>query len=326
VRLRIVLAAGVALLLGAAAAALAPASEAATNEPATVTAVGWWTLATGVPKAAGGLQVAQDPTGSDMSVGAIKIKVNESKLASVLVVLNEASTSNRAKGAGMFACTTTTSWTPANPGLWTDVPDRDCSHKVQMVRSEVQQAWSANLLPLLGGKTGEVGVMFVPGAPPPGSIEIPTIDGLPVTLPSLPVPVVGGVPIPPPLPVDIPIPESIAFPVQTGYTIDISNVQLAALADTGLGGLSPVDEVPALAGPDFSTPSFDDGSLVTPPLDASTATAPTVPAADDEQALVAVPVSSAPGKPWGRLFALVPLAIVVGAAGAVIRRLASAMR
>lgn len=309
------------VLVACLAAFFAPGTRAAVGEPATITAVGWWTLATGVPRGAGGFQVAQDPTGGDMSIGAVKIKLSAAKLSSALFVLNEASSSNRADGAGMFACLTTSDWTPADPGLWTDLPKRDCSKQVQMVRSATQQAWSANLLPLLSGKTGVVSVMFLPGAPPPGSIQVPSLSNLPISLPSLPVPVVGGVPLPPPAVAALlpDLPTSVAFPAQTGYMIDISSAQLGAIPDTGLGALSPLNDTSG-----GLTSGFDGaGSVVeaplssAPPLASSTAPQPAVV----EQPLIAAPASTHVDKHWSRLFGLFPLAVLIGAAGTTIRRL-----
>jgi hypothetical protein len=305
-----------------------PSARAATD-PATITAVSWWTLATAAPKPAGGFQVAQSANGSEMSVAAVKVKVNLAKLGSALLVLNEANTSLRSDGAGMLACLTTTNWTPGNPGLWSDVPPRDCKRTIQMVHSSTLKTWSADLLPFLNGQTGTVGVMFIPGAPPPGSIPIPTLESLPVAIPSLPIPVVGGVPIPPPIPalpaplppVDYPeLPASVPAPVQIGYMIDINSAQIGALpplaslaatgdfdgGDNGLLGGSGFDSLGGESG-------LSGTAAVTPPLAPSGSTADASPPAP-------LVLTGHAGRPWGRAWGLLLLAGLIGAGGAVVRR------
>jgi hypothetical protein len=302
-----------ALLVAAIVFAVTPGAGAAPVEPVVVTDVGWWTLATSAPKAPGGFQVSESPNNTgDMSVAALKIKVNTAHLGSALFVLNEAKTSVRPDGGGIFACLTTSNWTAGNPGLWSDVPPRDCSRQVQMVRSATQQAWSANLLPLLSGKTGTVSIMFVPGAPGPGSIPVPSLDSLPIAFPSLPVPVVGGVPLPPPAVVALlpPLPSSIAAPVDLGYMVDFSSVLVGAAEAEA--ALAPPGAADIGSGGAFTAPTFfnDTGLAAAPPL--ATTTQGATP---DE---VALPTAAAavhgPGRPWGRALGFLPVALLIGAA------------
>jgi hypothetical protein len=311
----------VALLATAIVLAVSPGAGAAANDPAVIVETSWWTLATGAPKPAGGFQVAQSADGGDMSVAALKIRINTAHLGSALFVLNEATTSFRPDGAGILACVTTADWKAGNPGLWSDAPKRDCTRSVQMVRSATQLAWSADLLSLLAGKTGTVSVMFLPGVPGPGSLPVPSLDSLPITPPALPVPVVGGVPIPPPLPVPVPIPElppTVAFPVQLGYMVDFSSVLLGA-AETG-AALSPSGPTEIVDNGSTSNLFFNDtsGGLVAAPPIVSTAVVTGGPVGPPNLALKTAGTSS-PGRPWGRTWGFLVLALVVGVAGTVAR-------
>ena len=292
-----------------------PGAGAAGPEPLVVTEVGWWTLAAGAPKGDGGFQVAMSANNTgDMSVSALKVKINTAHLGSALFVLNESKTSIRPDGGGIFACLSAADWAPANPGLWSTVPKRDCSRQIQMVRSATQQAWSADLLPLLVGKTGTVSILFVPGTPGPGSIPVPSLDSLPVSVPALPVPVVGGVPLPPPAVAALlpDLPPSIASPgVNLGYTVDFSSVLLGASeagdilapagSDEGIGsGLGSI-------GPSL----FQGGDLdAAPPLAVGPEVA-TAPAGS-----VALPTAATavhgPGRPWGRALGFAVLALFIG--------------
>jgi hypothetical protein len=295
-------------------------------EPVVVTDVGWWTLATGAPKAAGGFQVAQAANGSDQSVAAIKVKVNSTNITSALFVLNEATSSFRSDGSGVTACRTTTDWKPANPGLWIDVPKRDCTKHIQMVRSATQQAWSANLLPLLGDKPGTVSIVFVPGTPAPPYLPVPSLETLPIALPSLPLPVVGGVPIPPPVLVEQlpPLPKTIAFPVQLGFMVDISSVLS--------GAIGPIDAPDESAAGDLPDAGFTGGEGIGGFFDAS----PPLADATNVEATAAAPVETGSGarnairtasehdhRPWGRAWGFAVLAILFGAGVTYLRRFLS---
>ena len=230
----------------------------------------------------------------------------------------------RNASAGILACVTKSDWTAAsaNPGLLANTPARDCAKTIQMQRSATLASWSANLLPLLDGKTGLVSVMFAPGAPAPGSLPVTSIEDLPIQLPSLPVPAVGGVPIPPPLPAPLDYPElpaSIAFPADLGFTLEISNVQLLSAAATVDGALSAVGP-PIVGGIDNVT---DFGFNAAPPLPGASDLAQTGNS-DVATDLVTPPPalasSSGPGKPWGRAWGLLVLALLIGGAGVFVRK------
>ncbi len=290
---------------------VSPGADAQAVEPIVVTEVGWWTLAAGAPKAPGGFQVAQSANNSgDMSVAALKVRINTAQLGSALFVLNEQVTSIRPDGGGIMACLSASTWAAANPGLWSDVPARDCGRQVQMVRSANQLAWSADLLPLLSGKTGTVSVMFVPGAPGPGSIPVPSLASLPVEAPALPVPAVGGVPLPPPA-VEAALPDlpgSVPAPILLGYTVDFSSVLVGATEAGAI--LAPPGSDESLS-PSLVAP----GSTFFNGADAVLAAAPPLAATTQAGSAVlptAATTPEGPGKPWGRAWGFLVLAIVVG--------------
>jgi hypothetical protein len=166
--------------------------------------------------------------------------------------------------------------------------------------------------------------MFAPGTPAEGSIPVPSLESLPIELPALPVPAVGGVPLPPPAVVGLlpDLPSSIASPgVDLGYTVDFSSVLVGATeagaALSAAGSDDGIDSSLGTAGPSL----FDGSSLAAaPPLAVGTEVA-TAPAGSVALPTAAVAVHG-PGRPWGRAFGLAVLALFIGGSVTAGRRFA----
>ncbi|MEY2566565.1 MAG: hypothetical protein QOE35_1094 [Actinomycetota bacterium] len=157
------------LLTSAVLLALAGAGGARADTGGSVTEFGWWTKTPGATtQAGGGFQVADAP-GGPVSVAAIRLDITASSLSTAKLVLPEA---QQVGTAVVQVCRTTSQWKAESPGMYANAPTPDCTSPVAMQRDATALVWTADVLPLLSGVTGEASLMVVPG-PPPSPLPAP---------------------------------------------------------------------------------------------------------------------------------------------------------
>jgi hypothetical protein len=246
---------------------------------ATVAEFGWWSQRPAASaQSGGGFEVADSPAGA-LSVAAVRIAVQAPSLTSATLRLPE----NQPVGTAILqACSTTSAWTAAGPGDWSQRPQPNCASAIPLKRDDAAVAWTVNVLPLLPPGTREATVMIVPGpaaTPVPAPFQI-TFRGAELTAEA------GPAETPPPA-------SSGAIPGSTGDAF-------GAVPSTGQ--LADFAVPPPLAAPAApATPSSE--QIVAAPAQTS-GRFPT-------QGQVGVPAAHT-RKPWGRLPLLVLAAVVVG--------------
>lgn len=262
---------------------------------ASVAKVGWWSQQPGAqPQPDGGFQVTNGPSGA-LSVAAIDVVIGDGTDISASLTLAEGSSVGSDR-AGLIVCTTSSSWSAANPGAWGDQPSSDCSRAVTMTRDAASVSWKANISGFVhGGQT--TSLMIVPAAQPVGGLVDP---GWQVSITKASVTADGTT-------------ASDTFTTEPAFT-----------ETTTLGSSS---------GPSPSAaplPSFTPDTAVQPaPLSTATPAAP--PAAPPAAAAAPVPSEAFSGsgvvrragrehKPWGRLLVFVPIAAAVGLGAAAAKR------
>jgi hypothetical protein len=304
---------------------------------ATVVETGWWTRTASTTTPAGGFQVGKTPDGADSAVTAFRIRVDGDVSKAILILVE--SGGQFQQGAAIDACPTSAAWAVAAGGPIDQAPAADCgAAKVPLTRNESSGSWTADLLPLLSGRTGEVSVVLKPGAvttiAPPTPPQAPGVG--PVAAPTIPT---------------IPPTATVPAPVDPGFSVDFARVDL----DSAGGDASSTDTASAIdtgSSGSGSIASGDTGSsgssTFAPTFSAvdtfATTDAPSVPptagalpaatgvstqgaggagtAAQVESGLQPVAASGQRGTPppWGRLLFLLPLSIAVGAFGSGVRR------
>jgi hypothetical protein len=306
---------------------------------ATVIELGWWTTTASTTTPAGGFQVGKTPDGADSAVAAFRIRV-DGEVTKAILILVEGAGGQFKEGAGIDACPTTAAWTVASGGPIEQAPKAECdSAKVPLTRNPSAGTWTADLLPLLAGKSGEVSVVLRPGAvttiAPPTP---PAVPSPPVVPPLVPVPTA---PAPPPE-------ATIPTPVDPGFTVEFTKADLdstgsdsssssgGGAVDSGSSGTGTIasDTGTSTFATTFSaidTYAFSDAPSITPTpgaLPSATGGVTTQgaggagTAASVEAGLQPVAAAAQRGTPppWGRLLFLLPLSIAVGAFGSGVRR------
>ncbi|MHB8465242.1 MAG: hypothetical protein ACYDH6_04285 [Acidimicrobiales bacterium] len=127
---------------------------------ARITAVSWWSRQPGATaQPAGGFQISYGVDGID-SVAALRVEIAATSGLHVTLTLTEASGGGSSRAA-MRVCTTTGTWTMANPGAYQQAPPADCRHAVSLTHSPTTATWAADVSSLAtAGKTANV--MVVP--------------------------------------------------------------------------------------------------------------------------------------------------------------------
>lgn len=173
-----------------AAASLLITVPASAQETASITAVGWWSRSPGQQAPVGGFAVANAPDGP-VTVAALLIDTGRAGVASATLTAVETGGVASAVAA-VRLCAADDGWTPEPGGAMAEAPASDCDAATTAFERDADAAtWSADLLPLLSGRTGVVSVAFVPaegaGAAaaglPPVAFEVrfaaPTLDARP---------------------------------------------------------------------------------------------------------------------------------------------------
>jgi hypothetical protein len=329
----------VALLVLSAATAWVTRTPPVQAAGATVVEVGWWTATASTTTPEGGFQVGRTPNG-DSAVAAFRINV-DGEVSKALLVLVEGTGGTFKEGATIDACPTTAAWQPAKGGPIAEAPPADCgAAKAPLTRNPASGTWTADLLPLLSGRSGEVSVVLEPGAvttvAPPAAPSVP--NPAPVPLPTAPQP---------------PPEATIPAVVDPGFTVEF------ARADLDSAGAEAASSSDATSG----SGAFGSGAIVSGDTGSSSSSsssfAPTFSAVDTFAGSAPLSVNPSPGglpaatgdvstqgaggagtaasvesglqpvaavgqrgtpPPWGRLLFLIPLSIAVGAFGTAIRR------
>lgn len=252
---RLRLAAGSALLLGAAAIGALPAPATA----ATLTQAGWWFRANDalvpatipvptVPE--GGLMVAGAPDGA-VAIAALHFDLAEDEGAPVLTLTVAENGDQGGDRAILAACVTGSAWQAESSGAWVNKPFAACDEgSVAGVRAADGKTWSFALAPLLSD--GVLDVTLVPGrdttlpagldgstfqlifaAPTAASLATTTGSGVGAgALPGLGAPDLGAGTFDPP-----PFGEDVAFPAVPPVP---SFAPALPEADQGLTATAPV--------------------------------------------------------------------------------------
>lgn len=258
---------------------------------------GWWSQdPTASEQPEGGFQVSS-VAGQPVSVAALRFET-PSGITRATLSLQEADGSFVTPASALQVCRTAVPWEPANPGPYDDAPEPDCSAPIALTRDADALVWSAEvgtLLPSLGGVSS---LMIVPSES------------------------AGG-----------------GSPLDPGFTVTFSGSALAVVSAPGTTAGPSTTFSPPAADPAFSGgggggagsgSSFSPPGPVTPPTTAPV-TPDTVPVDEQPQsgdafqppALAggATPGGGGANQPWSKLFVLVPLSAVIGAASVYAKRL-----
>lgn len=246
---------------------------------ASITQTGWWSQRPGASaQPDGGFELALAPNEA-LSIAAIRIDVNAVQLSSALLSITE-SQAFGSEVAGISACVTTDSWTPANPGAWEDRPTPNCNTSTTLGRRNTGE-WSADISSLL--TVGTNSIVLVPGSSP-------DTQGAPV-------------------------PYQLGFEKPKL----LATAPTAPPPDTSGGGSSSSGGSPTIvSAPDTPPTSQSAGppAVVVAPDPSATPSAEVpfaaAPASGDDDGGVS--------RPWWRLALLLPIAALAGAAATVARR------
>lgn len=271
----------------------ANAATAATAAVITVTDVGWWSRRPGATaQPAAYFEVANGLQGEE-SVAALRVPLAGAVLSATIELTESGGVAQQA--AVLKLCTTSTPWTPANPGAFADAPKPDCTVSVEPKR-EASGKWSADVTGLLAaaGAAGAANVMVLPVPAPVGGLVDPgfNIQFSPAVIRA-----------------DY-APASTAPANNSGsLSGSIRSSGSASYPATAVGAAprAPLGTVPATSAPAASTPAAPTGvglpGQIAAPLDISVRRA-----------------GSGRPKPWGRLIWLVPLSAAGGIGAALARR------
>jgi hypothetical protein len=204
----------------------------------------------------GGFEIARGPGGPD-SVAAFRIVLTGS-VSSATLVIAESGDPNLAELSGtpsMNVCVTTAPWTADVQGSFDKAPKEDCTVSIPMVGGEARR-WTADVTPLLSGKSGSVSLMVMPG-PKPADAVIDTgfnrpfgpplvqVDGTASTSPSstftpgpatTQLPAGSAFPAPPLFPVPLNPNGTVSAPADTPQPIpqaDVTTTQGVTIRGTG---------------------------------------------------------------------------------------------
>lgn len=264
------------------------------QEPVDVTVleVGWWSsqpLALEQPDK--GFQVAAGPEGEDQSIAALRLSIPATIIDSLQVRLVEVSSGSFGTEFGVLrVCSTTGTWTAANPGAYADAPQQDCTAAVSLTRT-TDGVWLGDITPL-APNGGDVSLMIVPVYQPPA----PVGPGMTVTIGAGDFTATGST--------STATTEFVPSDSGGGSgTPDQPSTDYLGSFDGGSFGVPPGDVVP-----DFGTSTT---SVPQP-------TATTAPA--DDFALTPIDSEGAGSAPWVRLVFLVPLCAGFGVGVVHLRR------
>lgn len=256
------------------------------------TSTGWWSQNPGASaQPDGGFEVAA-LGGQPVSVAAVRFSVPSGVTRATLSLQETGGFVTPA--SALQVCRTTEAWQPANPGAYDEAPTPDCAAPIALTRDADALVWSAEVVGLLPSLGGEASLMIVPSE------------------------TAGG-----------------GSPLDPGYQVTFSEAALAVIAAPGTT-MAPSTTFAPPSSPSFSGGSTGGGSTFSPPGPAATpstvpVTPDTVPVDEQPQSGEAFqPPSLAGGatpggggteQPWAKLFVLVPLSAIIGAATVYGKRL-----
>lgn len=129
-----------------------------------VTAVGWWTRSPSPPTVpAGGIAVGEAPDG-DLSVAALRLSTGGGATG-VKLTLAESSGEGK-EAATLQVCTTTDAWNADSGTAITLAPRPNCPETPVLLARDSSGSWTADVTSLVGGQTGDISIMIVPGPAP----------------------------------------------------------------------------------------------------------------------------------------------------------------
>ena len=152
-----------------------PGRALAQEASASVTAVGWWSRSPAQQAPTGGFAVANAPDGP-VTVAALVLDTGE---AGVLTATLEAVETGGIGGeaAAVQVCPAADGWAAESGAALDDAPEADCeSASVAFERDAEAEVWTADLLPLLSGRTGIVSLALVPGEAAEGALPAVAFD------------------------------------------------------------------------------------------------------------------------------------------------------
>jgi hypothetical protein len=250
---------------------------------------GWWSQNPGASAQEGsGFEVAA-LAGQPVSVAAVRFSVPSGVTRATLTLQETGGFVTPA--SSLQVCKTTEPWEPTNPGAYDDAPTPDCTAPVPLARDTESLVWTAEVIGLLPSLGGEASLMIVPSE------------------------TAGG-----------------GSPLDPGYQVTFSEAALAITAAPGTT-VAPSTTFRAPSSPAFSGGSTGGGSSFTPPGPVATTvpiTPDTVPVDEQPQSGEAfqpptLAGGAAPGggadQPWAKLFFLVPLSAIIGAATVYAKRI-----
>jgi hypothetical protein len=273
---------------------LSPVARAESDPP--IMETGWWSRQPlAQPVADDGFAIGWSLE-QEQSAAALRIDLAGDLRGIVYLQLHEVSGTASDQGLARV-CVAGDRWEAANPGPYEDLPTSTCAdgETADLGRDAGTLQWVADISALVGGADDTLSLVVHP-------VGKPLADGVPASAPfevrfdsaALLVDPGPGAPVAAPTAGSVP-PVSVDL---GGSVVDPGLLDL----DDPLGYEAPA--LPALAGP-------------APALATATTLGPTP---DDLVALGPVDVTSAGGRPWGRLVALAPLSTGIGFAMAAARR------
>jgi len=270
----------------------APAALAA-GDPVQVQDIGWWSnRAASLPRGAGKLEVAHDPSGSQ-SVAALRLSMS-GPVDHAIVILNEDVGAVNATTSALRLCAAADAWTPADRGPINEAPAADCARgQLDMTRDATFGRWTVDVGPLVtaaaaaGASTASViitpvgvkslGIVDLGFVLPFSTVQLLVPAGAAPATPTVPTTVVPAATVPPPV-----LAGPVLTPSLPSFTVTV-----------------PVTTAP-------NTPTTTESALPTPG--------------------VVIGNSSGSSKPWGRLVWMVPLSALGGfTAVSARRRVAAAL-
>jgi hypothetical protein len=141
---------------------LGPGPARGADAPAVVD-VSWWTRLPSQSAPAGGFEIGTAPDGPT-SVAAVHLDVTAAGSSGTRLQLTESGTSVGGQAAAIRVCVTVASWQAAQGGALADAPASTCGAAGADLIRDADGVWTVGLDSLLGGETGVVGLVIVPGA------------------------------------------------------------------------------------------------------------------------------------------------------------------
>jgi hypothetical protein len=238
--------------------------------------IGWWTRRPGAqPTKNSTFEVAAGVQGEE-SVAALRILIRGTITKATIVLTESDAPFSSVTTPKLKVCPTTAPWLVADGGPYTDAPKPDCGQSVDLTRKvnvDMAGVWSGDVTSLLSGARSETSLMVLPV--PDTSSPLPQAYYLKLTARIA----AEGTPDVAPT---------------TSPTTTTSHV-----AATGGGPAPPVARTPATSPAVSTTPV----TPAPPTTAAATDSTTNVP----KRLTVSVPKEH---KKWGKLFLLVPLAII----------------